>query len=96
MIRVVLPSTDTTLTFEATPYGDDQSVEVEVNGQLVGTIKLQGVWQPVSLLIPARTLTGQTISTITLRHAHANVPPGSNRQLSAAYRTITLRNANAP
>ncbi|MCC7448908.1 MAG: DUF2723 domain-containing protein [Anaerolineae bacterium] len=87
-LRVALPPANTRLTIEVAPYPADQTVEVIVNGQSIGTLYLRDTWQPLTLTIPAVALTGHPISTITLRHAHADTPPGSNRTLAAAYRVI--------
>jgi hypothetical protein len=86
VIRVALPPVDTTLTIEATPYPTDQTVEIVVNDQPVGTLELRGVWQPAMLTIPGSALMGHPISSIQLRHARAETPPGANRTLAAAYR----------
>jgi hypothetical protein len=86
VIRVALSPTDTLLMLEATPYPADQTVEIVVNDQAVGTLKLSGIWQPVTLIIPESVLAGHPISTIQLRHTRAETPPGANRTLAAAYR----------
>jgi hypothetical protein len=88
VIRVALPSVDTTLILEAAPYPADQLVSVSVNGQQVGAVALRGTWEPVTLSIPASALAGHPISTITLIHTHAQTPSGSDRVLAAAYRVI--------
>lgn len=88
ILRVALPPAKTKLTIEATPYPADQTVEVIVNGQPIGTLYLHDTWQPLTLTIPAAALNGHPISTITLRHAYADTPPGSNRTLAAAYRLM--------
>ncbi len=88
VIRVALPSKDIVMTLEATPYGDNQSVEIAVNGQPIRTLAISGIWQPISITIPASAIQGHAISTISLKHAHAETPPGSNRPLATAYRTI--------
>jgi hypothetical protein len=63
-------------------------VEIIVNGQSIGTLQLSDTWQPLTLTIPATSLIGHSVSTITLRHAHADTPSGGNRALAAAYRLI--------
>ena len=88
VIRVALPLKDTTLTLEATPYSADQTVEIVVNGQSLGTLPMSGIWQTITVKIPAGTIQGHAISTILLRHAHEQTPPGSNRVLAAAYRSV--------
>ncbi len=87
-LRVALPPVNTKLTLEAASYPADQVVEVMVNGQSVGTVRLRETWEPITLPIPAAALTGHPISTITLRHTRVDTPPGSNRQLAAAYRLV--------
>jgi hypothetical protein len=86
VIRVALLPKDTLLMIEATPYPADQTVEIVVNDQSVGTLQLRGTWQPATLTIPASVLAGPPISTIQLRHTRAETPPGANRTLAAAYR----------
>jgi hypothetical protein len=87
-MRVELPPKDTMMTLEATPYGDNQSVEIVINGQSLGTIPMSGIWQTITVTIPAAAIQGHAISTIQLRHAHEQVPSGSNRTLAAAYRSV--------
>jgi hypothetical protein len=88
VIRVALPPVDTMLTIEATPYPANQTVEIVVNDQVVGTLELRGVWQPAKLTIPGSILAGHPVSTIQLRHTRAETPPGANRTLAAAYRLL--------
>jgi hypothetical protein len=90
VIRVALRPVNTTLTLEAAPYPTDQSVEVIVNDRSIGTLPLRGIWQSTSLTIPGDAIAGQAISTIRFKHTRTDIPPGSNRVLAAAYRTITL------
>jgi hypothetical protein len=90
VMRVALRPVDTTLTIEAAPYPTEQSVEVLVNDHSVGTLQLRGTWQPVSLTIPSSVLVRYPVTTIRFQHASADTPPGSNRALAVAYRTITL------
>jgi hypothetical protein len=90
VIRAALPPVDYTLTLEGTPYPAGQQVELVVNGQTIGTLTLGGVWEARSISIPSRALAGAPITTIVLRHASADTPPGSDRRLAAAYRRIII------
>ncbi len=91
VIRAALPPADTILTIEAAPYSSDQRVTVLVNDQVIGTLQLRDTWQAESLTIPASAIAGHPISMITFRHARAEVPPGSDRVLAAAYRVIRFQ-----
>jgi hypothetical protein len=95
IFRVALPQRqppqDWTMQLTATPFGAQQSVEVLVNGQSMGNIALNGVWQSYEISVPSSLITTDGITTITLRHARTDMPTGSNRSLAVAYSTITWR-----
>jgi hypothetical protein len=93
VIRVALPPVDTVLILEGTSFPENQTVEVTVNRKLIGSLAITGVWQPVEIAIPANVISENPISVIELRHARAEVPPGSNRILAVAYRVIEFRPA---
>lgn len=89
-LRVTLPPQAVTLTFQAAPFGDAQSVTVFVNDEAVETLPLDVVWGEYRVTIPAEAITGHAITTITLQHARAGIPAGSTRQLAAAYSRFTF------
>jgi hypothetical protein len=91
VFRVALPPKDYVMQFTATSFGAQQSVEVVVNGQSVGNIALNGVWQPYEINIPSSLIMANSITTIVLRHARTDIPSGSNRSLAVAYSSISLR-----
>ena len=88
ILRVALPAQDTIVTISSAPFMPEQSVEIVVNGDSIGTVDIVGIWEPVSITIPADAIAGHDISVIELRHQNSDSPDADSRILSSAYNVI--------
>ncbi len=88
ILRVTLPEGITTMSFQASPYLSEQSVEIIINGSLIDSIEINEIWDIYQLTIPLESIKPQTITTIEFRHAIAEYPENHNRQLATAYSQI--------
>jgi len=85
VMRVTLPAEDTTMTFMASPYLGNQSVDVIVNGETIETIDINEIWGTYHVTIPADIIALSDITTIELHHSQAEYPENHNRRLATAY-----------